>query len=316
MGFVFRFEQVETTDQETILSGRILSGRIDCPQRVDVLADGQDESVFSAPLRGIGQAWVDDHQATVLTDIACWDNSFALPKQASGDQRLRLILHGAAPASLPKSGIALGADLRSAPPLAEATAIQASASSSAIQWHAGSLDALHSKTSGNPLRTYPYRIDRRHIIMYAPWFLLIALAILAVFTMVAFWNRNWTHEAFLRWAGLALFGMVDVFLLFLSLKMLRTPRSQLIVTSDGILLPVFTEDLASDGVFIRFQAMRGMLEFWQRGSVRLLEIRAETGTYLINVFLMERAHFEELRRLLWSRLPGAASQLPTTSSTQ
>ena len=304
MGFLFRFDQIRQTEDETILTGSMLSGELSCLQRVDVQsAEEEAKSVFSAPLRGVAQAWLDDHQPTVLTDLACWDNSFELLQQTAGQQQLHLILHGPAPVNLPTSGIAWGVDEKPPLPPELASALQAYPGDAALRIEPGEpRPPFPSLPSGAPLRQYPYQIDRRQIILYAPWFLFLTLSILIAVGLVAFWNHDFAHVEFMKWASFALFGLIDVFLLLLSLKMLFTPRSHIVVTTTGMLLPIFFDDLSSKTVFIPFSEMQGMLEFWQRSSVRLIKLKTSAGEYLINVFLIDRAHFEELHRLLWGRI--------------
>ena len=153
-----------------------------------------------------------------------------------------------------------------------------------------------------PLREYPYQVNRWRIFLIAPWFMFLTMTILLGVGMVAFWK--WAHVDIVKWSAFALFGLVDVFLLYLSIRMLFTPRAQIIVTAAGISLPVFNPDFSSDNVFLPFADIYAVLEYWHKNSVRLIKLDTRTGAYFVNLFLMSRPHFEELRRLLWTRING------------
>lgn len=296
MSFLFRFERVERIDQETVLTGQMLRGEVHWSQRVDIQAEEGARTVFSAPLRGVGLVGLDDQQATMQVDFACWDKNFEFPKATVGEQRFRLVLHGAPPSDLPAQGIAWGVDEKTVPPEL-AAAIQASGPDAVVNRlpDTGPPPRAH----GVPLREYPYQVDRRKIIVFAPWFMFLTVTILLIGGAVAWWG---TRVDLSKWGALALFGMVDVFLLFLSVNMLFAARSKIVVTSAGIVLPIFAPDFSSRDVFLPFADMHGMLEYWHKDSVRLIKLDTRRGAYLINVFLMDRLHFEELRRLLWQRV--------------
>jgi hypothetical protein len=306
MSFVFRFEQVERTDQETILTGRMLRGESSWPKRVVIQAEEETKTVYSAPLRGIALVGLDDQQVSVLTDFASWERNFEFPRPTTAALQFRLILHGAAPADLPVPGLAWAADAKSPVPPDLATAIQ-SRPGPGDEFRRGTPQsgstsaplAPRPTSLGTPLREYPYQVNRWRIFLIAPWFMFLTMTILLGVGMVAFWK--WAHVDLVKWSAFALFGLVDVFMLYLSIRMLFTPRSQIIVTATGISLPVFISDFSSDNVFLPFADIYAMLEYWHKSSVRLIKLDTHTGSYVVNVFLMQTSHFEELRRILWQR---------------
>jgi hypothetical protein len=313
MGFVFRFERVEQWDQGIVLTGQMLRGELGWAQRVEIHAEEEARTLFSGPLRGVALVGMDDEQSTVMADFACWENSYEFPKATKGEQQFRLILHGMPSADLPLHGIAWGVDEKSAG-TELTTAVQTCRPEAVAATPLDAGPAAPARVLGVPLREYPYQIDRRRIILFAPWFMFLTVTILLVVAAVALWNRNWDRVNFMKWSSFALFGLVDVFLLYLSVKMLFAERSQIIVTATGIVLPIFSPDFSIKDLFLPFADMHGILEYWHKDSVRLIKLKTVKGIFLINVFLMNRCHFEELRRILWHRLHEASGRQDDHSS--
>lgn len=296
MGLVFRYGKIERTDEGTALIGHVIHGAAEWPGRVRIPVDEDGGEHFSAALRGVGMVGLDDLQVAVVTDSASWDRNFQFPRPMASEQPFRLILDGLPRGEMPDAGLAWGIEERHPPDAAPATAIQDRSAAPA------------AALPGLPLREYPYRINRWSIALFAPWFMFLTLGLLTAFALFALW-RPAEHVDLARWSALALFGMVDVFLLSVSVKMLLTPRSHILVTDAGIVLPIFDRDPAGQHVTLPFAAMSGMLEYWHKESVRLIKLKTPSGDYFVNVFLMNRSDFEELRRLLWLRISEERARL-------
>ena len=97
-------------------------------------------------------------------------------------------------------------------------------------------------------------------------------------------------------------GFFDVLFLYFSVKMLLARPSPLVVTTTGIKMPVIQPGFSSHNVYVAFDEMDDMLEYWHKDTVQMLKLKTARGVLHLNLFLMQAAHFEELRRLLWRRV--------------
>jgi hypothetical protein len=59
----------------------------------------------------------------------------------------------------------------------------------------------------------------------------------------------------------AMFGFFDVLFLYLSIKMLLAKPAHIVVTTDGILMPVILPDFSGRNVYVSFGEMDDTLEY-------------------------------------------------------
>jgi hypothetical protein len=97
-------------------------------------------------------------------------------------------------------------------------------------------------------------------------------------------------------------GFFDVLFLYFSIKMLVARPSPIIVTTSGIIMPLILPGFSSHNVYVSFDEMDCMLEYWHNDTVQMLKVRTARGNLHFNLLLMQAPHFEELRCLLWRRI--------------
>jgi hypothetical protein len=68
------------------------------------------------------------------------------------------------------------------------------------------------------------------------------------------------------------------------------------------MVPVALPGFSSQNVYVSFDEVYNMLEYWHNGEVQMLKLKTARGTLYLNMFLMQSPHFDELRRLLWRRI--------------
>jgi hypothetical protein len=68
------------------------------------------------------------------------------------------------------------------------------------------------------------------------------------------------------------------------------------------MVPVVMPGFSSHNVYVSFGEIYDMLEYWHNGAVQMLKLKTARGILHLNVFLMQAAHFEELRRHLWQKI--------------
>ena len=109
MGFTFRVEQVMVTEDNTILTGHMISGAVNWHQRIELQIEEDMKTVFTASLRGVVSA---EDTGLTLFDPSLWEKVLALPLSISQEKRIGLILDGTPPSEdLPVPAIAVGVDV-------------------------------------------------------------------------------------------------------------------------------------------------------------------------------------------------------------
>jgi hypothetical protein len=156
MGFMFRVEQLTVTEENTVLTGHMISGALDWQQLVEIQVEEDMKTVFTASLCGVDST---EHAGFTLMDPASLENVLALPLSMDREKRIGLILAGTPPSSeLPVPAIAVGVD---SPAPTSASGMQ-----TAFQSAMPVLGAAHG---GVLVREYPYRISRQGMLYFAPW---------------------------------------------------------------------------------------------------------------------------------------------------
>src|SRR5271155_534003 len=108
MGFMFRVEQIAVTEENTVLTGHMISGALNWHQRIEIQVEEDMKTVFTAPLRGVASA---EDTGLTLFDPSLWEKVLALPLSFDREKRLGLILDGIPPSGvLPVPAIAVGVD--------------------------------------------------------------------------------------------------------------------------------------------------------------------------------------------------------------
>ena len=291
MGFMFRVEKITLTEENTVLTGHMISGLLDWQQRVEIQIDEDLKTVFTAPLRGVASA---EDTGLTLFDPSLWEKVLLFPLAPSRDQRIDLILDGIPPSGdLPVPAIALGID--AATPTSDDRLQTAFRSADVPAWSGISF--------GTPVREYPYQISRRGMLLFAPWGLLFVTIVLSlVFVAIAFNKLPLQGVSFGKMIACGMLGLFDAFFLYFSIAMLLAKPSPMMVTTTGIKMPVILPGYHSHNVYVSFDDMVDMVEYWHGGSVKMLKLKTGRGVLHINLVMMHAPHFDELRRLLWRRI--------------
>jgi hypothetical protein len=300
MSFTFRVTQISVADQETILTGHMISGELTWRQTIEVQEDGI--TVLSAPLRGVVVIDHSNENTLLALDPSCWGSILPLPMRPDNDRRIRLILAGtpAHPISVP--AMAIGVDEMALLPSELQTAVRSAEAASSF--HASPYPSAPVKMTpslGTPVREYPYQVSRRGMLHFAPWSLLATIALLVALYVAAVSKGQWLGGD-LKWLLCSMIGLIDCFFLYFSLQMLLAKPAHITVTTNGIVLPVIMPNFSSQDVFVPFGEIDDMLEHWQNDSLRLIKLKTASANYDVNRLLMEPSHAEELRRLLWQHL--------------
>lgn len=304
MGFVFRIEKIDYKDQETLLTGYMISGVLDWHQRVKIQAGEELHTVFSGPLRGVARMDHEKENPLSAFDPTYWEHFLVLPLHTSKEKRICLVLHGV-PSSkdLTVPAIALGIDVAAAAAAHEMQSVLDPPSAGTAIQTLPSSAVLTPPNLGTPVREYPYRFKRREILRFAPWLLLVSIVFLCGLCATIVINKRPLQQIdFGTAVGCGLVGLIDIFFLYFSVRMLMAKPSHLIVTTNGIVVPRFLWDFSSQDVFVSFLDMHDMLEHWHNDSVQMIKLKTTQGIYHVNGLLMQTSHFEELRRILWQRI--------------
>jgi hypothetical protein len=297
MGFMFRIEKITFTDEVTVLTGHMISGALDWHQRIELQIDEDMKTVFTAPLRGVASA--EDNGLTFF-DPSLWEKVLALPLAVSREKRIGLILGGSPPSSdLAVPAIAVGTDAST--PTRGGELISGDCLETAFQ--SADVPVWSRVNFGAPVREYPYQISRRGMLLFAPWGLFfVAIVLSLAFAALAFSKLPLRGDSFGKLLACAMLGFFDVLFLFISIKMLLSRPSPLVVTTLGIMMPVILPGFYSHNVYVPFGEMDDMVEYWHNDTVQMLKLKTVRGILHLNLFLMQKNHFEELRRLLWRRI--------------
>jgi hypothetical protein len=291
MGFMFRVDQIAVTGEITVLTGHMISGALDWRQQIELQIEEDMKTVFTAPLRGVDSA---EDTGLTLFDPSLWEKVLALPLSIGREKRIRLILDGIPPPlDLPVPAIAMGMDgpIQIAPDRLETA------------FKSADVPAWAGANFGVPVREYPYQISRRGMLLFAPWGMFFVFVVLSlVFVAFAFNKFPLQRVSFGRIFACALLGFFDVLFLYLSIKMVLAKPSPLVVTTSGITVPVIHPGFSSHNVYVAYDDMDDMVEYWHNDIVQMLKLKTVRGFLHLSVFFMQAPHFEELRRLLWSRI--------------
>jgi hypothetical protein len=291
MGFLFRVEQIACGEENTVLTGHLISGTVDWHQRVEIQIEADMRTAFTAPLRGVASA---EETGLAIFDPSFWEKVLALPLSISREKQIDLILDGV-PLSrdLPVPAIAVGVDA--------ATPTTADRLETAFQ--PADMPAWSGANFGVPVREYPYQISRRGMLLFAPWGMFFVFVVASlVFAAYAVHRGPGQTVSYGRLLACVMLGFFDVLFLYLSIKMLLAKPAPLVVTTSGIMLPVVLPGYSSQSVYVSFAELDDMLEYWHQGAVQMVKLKTARGILHLNGFLMQTAHFEELRRLLWRRI--------------
>ena len=225
MGFMFRVEQITVTDENTILTGRMLSGALNWHQRVELQVEADMQTVFTAPLRGMASP---EDTGLSLFDPSLWEKVLALPLSISQDKRIGLVLEGVPPSGdLPVPAIAVGMD--AAAPAADR--LQTS-------FRSADAPAWSGANFGMPVREYPYQISGRGMLLFAPWGLFFVTIVLALLCVAFVFNKVPIHGvSYGKMIACGMLGFFDVLFLYISVKMMLAKPSPMVVTTTGIKLP-------------------------------------------------------------------------------
>ncbi len=271
----------------------VIANKTGDPRQSAVDIDGAQDSktVFAAPLRGVALA---EDIGLTLFDPILWEKILALPLSISREKPIGLILDGIPPTmDIPVPALAVGLD--ASPGL--------SAQRLKMAFRPAAVPTRSNANGGVPVCEYPYQISRRGMLLLAPWGLFFVAIILALLFMAFAFNKLPLQlVSFGRMIACAMLGFFDMFFLYISIKMLLAKPSPIVVTTSGIMLPVILPSLSSHNVFVAFDEMDGMLEYWHYDTVQMLKLKTGRGVFHLNMFLMQAPHFEELHRLLRRRI--------------
>lgn len=302
MGFMFRVEHIAVTEENTILTGHMISGAVNWGQQVELQIEEDLKTVFTGPLRGVASA---EDAGLTLFDPSLWEKVLPLPLSIQREMRIGLILGAIPPIQdLPVPALATGIDA-SAPIFAD-NLREAFQSTDAPAWSGVNF--------GTPMREYPYRISRRGKLMFAPWGLFFVTVVLSLMFVAFAFNKSPMQGVSLgKVAACGMLGFFDAFFLYLSIKMVLARPSPIIVTTAGIMMPVIRSGFSSHTIFVAFSEMDDVLEYWHNDAPQMLKVKTARGIFHLNRFLMQPAHFEELRRLLWTRIHNERPHAAQTS---
>jgi hypothetical protein len=107
MGFMFRVEQITVIEENTVLTGHMISGALDWRQQVEIQIEEDMRTVFAASLRGVASA---EDTGLTLFDPSLWEKVLALPLSIGREKRIDLVLDGIPSRNLPVPAIAVGVD--------------------------------------------------------------------------------------------------------------------------------------------------------------------------------------------------------------
>jgi len=291
MGFMFRIEQITVMEKSTVLTGHMISGALDWKQRIEIQVEEDMKTVFAAPLCGVVS---EEDTGLTLFDPSLWEKVLALPLTISREKRIGLILDGIPPSrDLPVPAMAVGVDTL--------TPISADRQQTAFQ--SADVPVWSGAQFGVAVREYPYQISRRGMLLFAPWGLFfVALVLLLIFVALAFSKFPLRGDSLEKMIACGMLGFFDVLFILFSIKMLLSRSSPMVVTTSGIMMPVILPGFSSHNVYVSFDEMDDMLEYWHKDTVQMLKLKTARGILHLNLFLMQAPHFEELRRLLWQRV--------------
>jgi hypothetical protein len=255
MGFMFRIEQITVREAHTFLTGHMISGALAWHQRIDVQSEDL-KTVFTAPLCGLSSP---EDTGLTMFDPALWQRVLAFPLSISRDQRVGLILDGApTPADLSVPAIAVGIE-----------AAPVSAEQLQTAFRSADVPAWCGADFGTPLCEYPYQMSKRGMLMFAPWGMFFVTIVLSLVFVAFAFNKLPLHgSSFGKIVACAMLGLFDVLFLYFYVKMMLAKPGLVVVTAKGIQFPIIQPRFASHQVFVSFDEMDDMMEYWHKDACK------------------------------------------------
>ncbi len=220
------------------------------------------KTVFAAPLRGVASA---EETGLTLFDPSLWEKVLPVPLSINREKRIGLILDGIPPLrDLPVPAIAVGVD----------TAAPLAAGRLETAFQAADVPAWSGVNLGVQVREYPYQVSRRGMLLFAPWGMFCVFVVLSLLVVALACNNVPLHTiSFGRMIACGMLGFFDVLFLFWSIKLLLAKPSPMVVTTSGIMMPVVLRDFASHNVYVSFDEMEDMLEYWHNDVMQMLKLK-------------------------------------------